>query len=207
MAPEDRHGQELLVQPRHHRVHLPARRRGRAEHRRSVRRQQLLLGAADDRDSKARFDRRDARRESRRVLHVSAGDGRRNASRNGRAHARLPGAGPAHRARHRSAQRVAVALRRAAIHGSRQARRSVARHGMAWASPGQHPAAQSGGAVARHRHLERFAENARRRPADAADRGSDELLRSADPARPRRRVSGSSRATTPAPTNPSALRR
>ncbi len=113
------------------------------QHRRAVRRRQLLHVAPDDRDSAARLDRRDAGHQPRRLLHVPAGDGRRNGGGNGRSHARVPGAGPAHRARDRPAQQLAVALRRAAIHGSRQAGRSVARHGVVGPPPREHSAAQS----------------------------------------------------------------
>ncbi len=120
--------------------------------------------------------RRHARREPRRLLRVPAGDGRRNRGGNRRSHARVPGAGPADRARDGAAQQLALALRRAALHGSRQAGRPDDHHGLAGAPSRQHSAAQSDGAAARHRRFERFAENARRRSADAADRRSDELF-------------------------------
>ncbi len=109
---------------------------------------ELLHVALDDRDSAARLHGGDEGHQSRRLLHVPAGDGGRRGG-NRRSHAGVPGDGSARRARDRAAEQLALALRRAALHGSRQAGRSVARDGMARPTSREHSAAQARRAAAR----------------------------------------------------------
>ena len=136
LAAEDRHVEELRIEPRHHRLGVHAWRRGRPEPLRAVRRRELLHVAHDDRDSASRLHGGDQGHQPRRLLHVPAGDGGARCRRIQATDLLVVHAdGPA--------QQLALALRRAAIHGSRQAGRPLAGDGMAGPSPREHSAAQS----------------------------------------------------------------
>ena len=81
----------------------------------------------------------------------------------------------AHRPRHRLDRSVAVALRRAVLHGNRQAGRQERGHRVARPAP-REPAADEGRrGAARHRLHLRPAADARRRAGHPADSGSGEL--------------------------------
>ena len=134
-------------------VDLPARRRRRAEHRRADRRPVLLLEPADD------PDRAGHRAAARRLLRPEPGVRRSPDA--------LPGRRPRLPPRRRQPGSVALALRRAGLHGPRRAGQQVDRRRLAEPLPRESPAAgsRSRASACRTRRRSRWPVPPRRSPS------------------------------------------